>query len=88
MFQKIRLDFWGVAVENFREQWNIREGTPGRHVLNGDFDLSRNVCLVNEIKIVFNFVFVCLVEGWVGRVLYFSGRRGIVNGLVAPCTFD
>ena len=46
-------------------------------------NLSRNVCSVNEIKIVFNFVFVRLVEGWVGRVLYFSGRRCIVNGLVA-----
>ena len=30
------------------------------------------VCLVNEIKIVFNFMFVCLVEGWVGRVVYCS----------------
>ena len=36
MFQKIRLDFWGVSAENFREQRNIRKGTPGRHVINGD----------------------------------------------------
>ena len=65
MFQKIRLDFWGVAAENFLEQRNIRKGTPGRHVLNGDSDLNRNVCPVNEIKVVFKFVFV--FSGGVGR---------------------
>ena len=36
MFQKIRLDFWGVSAEDFRERRNIRKGTPGRHVLNED----------------------------------------------------
>ena len=73
MFQKIRLDFWGVSAENFREQRNIRNGTPGLHVLNGD---SYFIYSKLSLKPVWGLRERFLVYG-------FELRKSVVNAIPA-----